>query len=303
MKAPSGEQFAISHQEQRATIVEVGGGVREYTSAERPVLDPYPLEEMCDGAHGAPLLPWPNRLADGRYRFDGVEHQLALSEPEKHNAIHGLLRWRLWQLAEREAGRVVMATRLLPLPGYPFALDLSIAYELDDDGLSVTTTALNIGDRPCPYAAGQHPYLSAGGGSIDECELQLPASTRIVTDAERQLPTGTEAVDGTSFDFRKPRRLGDQQLDFAFTDLLRGPAGLAVTRLSAPDGRCVELWVDGHHPVLEVFTGDSLAPQRRRRGLGLEPMTCAPNAFQSGDGLIRLAPGESLSTRWGVRLV
>ena len=66
---PSGQQFQIVHGDQRVTIVEVGGGIREYVAAERPVLDPYPLAEMCDGAHGAPLIPWPNRLADGRYSF------------------------------------------------------------------------------------------------------------------------------------------------------------------------------------------------------------------------------------------
>ena len=78
---PSGEQFEIRFGEHRATVVEVGGGVREYLVGDRPVLDPYPRDAICDGAHGAPLIPWPNRLADGRYSFDGVEHQLALTEP------------------------------------------------------------------------------------------------------------------------------------------------------------------------------------------------------------------------------
>jgi aldose 1-epimerase len=302
ISAPSGEQFELVRDEQRATIVEVGGGVREYTCAQRPVLDPYPLEAICDGAHGAPLIPWPNRLADGRYRFEGLDYQLALSEPEAHNAIHGLLRWRLWHALEREPERVVMATRLLPLPGYPFALDVRVAYELGADGLTVATSAVNIGARPCPFGAGQHPYLSPGSTSIDECELQLPVRTRILTDQQRHLPSGREPVEGTHFDFREPRRLGEQRLDAAFTDLLRGGDGLALTRLAAPDGSCVELWMDERYSFLEVFTGDTLAPARRRRGLALEPMTCAPNAFQSGEGLIRLQPGESLTARWGVRL-
>lgn len=80
--APSGDQFQIRHGDQRATIVEVGGGVREYLTGDRAVLESYPLEAICDGAHNTPLIPWPNRLADGRYRFDGVDHQVALTEPE-----------------------------------------------------------------------------------------------------------------------------------------------------------------------------------------------------------------------------
>jgi aldose 1-epimerase len=300
--APSGEQFEISAGEQRATIVEVGAGVREYEHAGRPVLHPYPLEAICDGAHGTPLIPWPNRLADGRYRFDGVDHQVALTEPDKHNAIHGFLRWRPWRALEHERSRVVMGTRLYPLSGYPFALELEIDYRLGEEGLSVTTTATNIGERTCPYATGQHPYLSPGSGLIDECTFELVAQTRILTDAERQLPTGTEAVAGTPFDFRAPRRLGDQRIDFAFTDLARDEHGRAAARLTGPDGRTAELWVDASYPVIEVYTADTLSAPRLRRGIGIEPMTCPPNAFQSGDGLIRLEPGESVSTRWGARL-
>jgi aldose 1-epimerase len=300
--APSGEQFEITCGEQRATIVEVGGGIREYAVAGRDVLDPYPLQEICDGAHGAPLIPWPNRLADGRYRFEGVDYQVALTEPAKHNAIHGFLRWRAWRTVERAPDRVVMGTRLYPLDGYPFALDVYVAYELSEAGLTVSTTAVNIGEQTCPYAAGQHPYLSPGGGLIDDCELEIPAGTRIVTDAERQLPTGKEPVQGTPFDFRVARRLGEERLDFAFTDLTRGEDGRAVTRLAAPDGRCAELWVDEHYPIVELYTGDTLAPARRRGGLGVEPMTCAPNAFQSGEGLTRLEPEQSLTTSWGARL-
>jgi aldose 1-epimerase len=299
---PSGEQFEIASGGQRAVIVEVGGGVREYAVDNRPVLEPYGLDEICDGAHGAPLIPWPNRLADGRYRFDGVEHQLSLSEPSTHNAIHGLLRWRPWRASEPEPNRVVMSTRLYPQPGYPFALDVSIAYELSDDGLAVTTTAANAGERACPYGAGQHPYISPGEGLIDDCMLELPARTRVLTDDRRQLPSGREPVQGGAFDFSSPRRLGDIRIDSAFTDLMRDAAGCAVTRLVRQDGSCVELWADEHHQFLELYTGDTLAPPRRRRGLAVEPMTCAPNAFQSGEGLVGLEPGQSFSARWGVRL-
>ncbi len=301
--APSGEQFAIAHGEQRATIVEVGAGVREYEAAGRAVLEPYPLEAICDGAHGAPLIPWPNRLADGRYSFDGSDHQVALSEPAKCNAIHGLLRWRPWRALEREPSRVTMGTHLYPMTGYPFALELRIDYQLDDDGLTVSTTATNIGERPCPYGAGQHPYLSPGSAVVDDCTLELPAQIRILTDEKRQLPVGEEPVEGTALDFRQPRLLGDLRVDDPFTGLSRGEDGRAVTRLAAPDGATVELWVDRSYAVIEVFSGDTLSPPRRRRGLAVEPMTCPPNAFQSGRDLLRIEPGASLTTCWGVRLV
>lgn len=300
--APSGQQFELVHGEQRATVVEVGGGVREYTVGERPVLDPYAREAICDGAHGAPLIPWPNRLRDGRYSFDGDDYQLALSEPATHNAIHGLLRWRSWQASEHEPDRVVMSTRLHPLTGYPFTLDVRIEYTLGAGGLAVRTSARNLGERTCPYGAGQHPYLSPGSASIDECTLQVPADTRILIDGQRSLPCGREPVAGTSYDLRRPRLLGEQRIDAPFTDLTRDDDGRATSRLSAPDGTQVEMWVDERYSFLEIYTGDGLSASRRRRGLAIEPMTCAPNAFQSGEGLLRLEPGEDLEASWGVRL-
>lgn len=299
---PSGEQFEIHAGDQAATIVEVGGGIRAFTVGGRDVLEPYPVDAASDGAHGSLLIPWPNRIADGRYRFDGIEHQLALSEPARQNAIHGLVRWRSWTCTTHEPDRVELGTRIHPMTGYPFLLDLRVVYSLDDAGLTVTTTATNAGDRACPYGVGQHPYLSPGAGSIDACRLQLDAATRHTTDEARQLPTGTEAVKGTAFDFRAPRRLGNQAIDHAFTDLARDDRGRAWVRLTGPDGRTAELWVDHLHPFIQLYTGDTLDPARRRTGLGAEPMTCPPNAFASGEHLVRLAPGGSHTTSWGAML-
>ena len=154
---PSGEQFEISSGAHRATIVEVGGGLREYEVDGRAVIEPYFADRMCDGAHGAPLIPWPNRLADGRYTFDGDEYQVPLTESEKRNAIHGFLLWRSWDAVEGDADRVGMSTRLYPLDGYPFTLDVRVDYQLGSEGLIVTTTVENVGDRDCPYGHGQHP--------------------------------------------------------------------------------------------------------------------------------------------------
>jgi aldose 1-epimerase len=300
---PSGRQFEISSGDQHATIVEVGGGVREYAVGGRDVLEPYRREDICDGGHGTVLAPWPNRLGDGRYSFEGIEHQLAISEPARHNAIHGLLRWRSWSALEHEPGRVLMGARLHPEPGYPFDVSATVEYRLGPDGLTVTTSARNLGAGSCPFGAGQHPYLSPGEGSIDACTLELPARTLIATDPERGLPSGRrEPVAGGPLDFLQARPVGAAAIDSPFTDLLRGADGRARTRLTAADGSCVELWVDEGYPVLELFTGDTLAPSRRRTALAVEPMTCPPDAFRSGEHLIVLPPGSSSSFAWGVAL-
>lgn len=299
--SPSGEQFEIAYGDQRAVIVEVGGGIRTYSVADRDVLEGYPDDEMCDGAHGAPLIPWPNRLADGRYRFDGIDYQVAITEPAKSNAIHGFLRWRSWRALERDSSEVVVGTVLRPLAGYPFALDVRISYRLDTDGLTVTTTARNIGSAAAPWACGAHPYLSPGAGLVDECDLEFTAGLRVET-GERQLPTGDVAIAGTDYDFSTKRRIGALAIDYAFRQLARDGDGRARVRLTGADGRCAQVWLDESYPLVEIYTGDTLKPHRRRRGLGVEPMTAPPNAFASGDGVLRLEPGATTRHQWGLQL-
>jgi aldose 1-epimerase len=300
--APSGEQFELIHGEQRATVVEVGGGIRAYTVGGREVLESYPVDAMCDGGHGAVLIPWPNRLADGAYTFDGVARQLPVDEVDKNNANHGLLRWRAWQCLDRRDDEVVLGIRLHPMPGYPFTLDVQVSYALGQDGLVVTTAATNVGATACPYACGHHPYLSPGPGLVDAAALTLDAATWIDTENPRRLPTGCAPVAGGPLDFRSGAPIAQAHIDVPFTDLARAPDGRATARLTGPDEGTVELWVDPGYPIIQIFTGDTLRPDRARRGLACEPMTAPPNALATGTGVIRLEPDQSVTTRWGARL-
>jgi aldose 1-epimerase len=291
----SGDQYWLEVDDQEACVVEVGGGLRAYTVDGVDVLDGYGVDEMAAGGRGQNLLPWPNRIADGRYAFAGEDLQLALTEPSRHNASHGLVRWANWTARANDGDRVVMGLSLHPQPGYPFTLDLEVEYRLGPGGLSVATTATNAGDRPCPYGAGSHPYLTVGTELVDDAVLLLPADTRLEADA-RGLPTGAVAVEGTPFDFREAKPIGDLVVDHAYTDLTGNEAVLA-----APDGqRRVTLWWDSAYRWVMLFTGDTLVPARRRRSLAIEPMTCAPNAFVTGDGLRVLEPEESWTAVWGI---
>ena len=162
MFSPSGEQFEIAFADQRVTVVEVGGGLRTYSVGTRDLIDGYGPGEMCPSGRGQVLMPWPNRLAGGAYEFGGRDLQLPVNEPATGSAIHGLVRWAAWSVAEREPHRVVVRHDLHPQPGYPFALAISIEYVLSADGLRVSTTATNVGGDPCPFGAGAHPYLRPG---------------------------------------------------------------------------------------------------------------------------------------------
>jgi aldose 1-epimerase len=300
---PSGVQYVIRHGEQQAVVVEVGGGVRSYAVAGRDVLDGYAEDAICDGARGQTLIPWPNRVRDGKWQWDGEEQQLPLTEPSQHNAIHGLVRWLSWDLVERADARVVLTCTCAPQPGYPWRLQITNDWSLDDRGLSVTTTVRNDSDATAPVAAGFHPYVTAGTTRIDDAVLTIPAGARLLTD-DQQIPVATEDVTGTPYDFRAPRRLADLQIDHAYTDVTRDPDGMARLRLEAPDGTGVAVWVDAAYPYLEIFTGDALPDaERRRRGLGVEPMSAPPNALATGTDLARVAPGEQWRGRWGIEPV
>jgi len=295
--APSGEQFEISSGPQRAVVVEVGGGLRTYTVEGLDVLDGYARDELARSGRGQVLAPWPNRIEDGSYEFDGGRYQLPLTEVPARNAIHGLVRWSAWRAAEHREDGVVMEHVVHPQPGYPFTLSLRVEYALSRTGLSVRTTARNLGRTGCPYGAGQHPYFTLGTSTVDSVELTLPAA-RVFDHDERGLPVGSHSVAGGDHDFRTGRVIGSAKLDHAFADLERDGDGLAHVSLGTADRR-VAFWVDAGYRYLMVFTGDPL-PDVARRSVAIEPMTCPPNAFRTGEALVRLDPGEAFSCAWGV---
>jgi galactose mutarotase-like enzyme len=299
VSGPSGEQFEIAFGDQRLTVVEVGGGLRSYSAGGRELLDGFGPDEPISSGRGTLLMPWPNRLEDGAYEFDGRPHQLPLTEPERRNAIHGLVRSEAWTVGEHDAHRVVMEHVLEPQPGYPFSLALSVEYALLEGGLGVRMTAINTGEEACPFGAGQHPYVTVGTPTVDSVILSAPGRTVLRVD-ERGLPVGRESVEGTERDFRRPRPIGATTLDHTFTDLKRGEYGRARVELRDPKSRAgLTLWVDEGYRYLQLFTGDPL-PDVQRRSLAVEPMTCPANAFRSGEDLIRLEPGDEFRAAWGI---
>lgn len=301
MIPPSGEQYELRCGDQQVVITEVGGGLRSYTVGERPVVDGYGVAQSCTGARGQTLIPWPNRIDGGRYRFNGMEHALALTEPGALNAIHGLTRWANWVPVEHSERHLRLTHTLHAQTGWPFVLTCELEYRIEHGGLSVRTSATNVGAAPCPYATGAHPYLTAGTERIDITLVQVPGAIYYPTD-ERGIPADREMVEGTRYDLRQPTELGDRTIDVAYTDLARDPHGRAWVRLTAPDGRSVTLWVSHAYPYLQIFTGDTLPePDRRRTGLAAEPMTAAPNAFRTGDGLVTLQPGDTHTGEWGIQ--
>lgn len=300
-RLPTGEQFTIRHGDRAAVVTEVGATLREFTVAAVPFVDGFAADAMA-GSRGAVLLPWPNRIAGGAYTFGGQRLQLPLTEPGKGNASHGLVFGAHWSVLARAPERVALAYLLHPQRGYPFLLAFEVAYSLSDAGLRVETTARNLGTTPAPFGAGNHPYFTVGTAFVDDALLHVPAATWYETD-DRSIPTARASVAGTAFDFRDARAIGPLHIDTGYTDLTPDADGWRRITLAHPGGgpRLTVVMNDAYR-YAQIFTGDTLPPETRRRGLAIEPMSCAANAFNSGDGLRTLAPGETWRGIWSVHI-
>jgi aldose 1-epimerase len=299
-----GEEHRIAHGRYTAVVTEVGGGLRLLRHDDRDLVVPYDEGEVRPSYRGALLAPWPNRVVDGRYTFDGVEHQLPLTEPERGHALHGLVVWQRFEPRKVTSAAVTLAHRIVPQAGYPFSVEVVVRYALDDDGLTTTVVARNTGEQRAPYGVGGHPYLVAGDGALDDWTLELPADRVMEVTPDRLVPVGLLPVAGTGLDFRQRRRIGSVEVDHAYTGLAPGRDGLVRARVRTGDGSGVECrWDPSALPWVQVHTADKPAPEPSRLGLALEPMSCAPDAFGSGLGLLVLEPGGVHDAQWTVAAV
>ncbi|EOC0417639.1 aldose-1-epimerase [Cronobacter malonaticus] len=275
----SGTTIVLTAGEWQATIVTVGAGLASLTRRQRHVVIPHPPEEMPLAHLGKVLIPWPNRITGGRFTFEGQTLTPAINDRVGNTAIHGLLAWHTWAIREQSPTHVVLSAFLPPTYGYPFMLTADVTYQLDEAaGLRVRISGSNAGDTPAPYGVGIHPYLTCNLHDISACEFTLPAAQILEIDAAQLHPAGDEGLN-----FRTPRRIADTHIDHTF----KAPSSARwEARLAHPT---MSVWLRAEAPWIQVYTGEKLG----RVGLAVEPMSCPPNAFNSGIDVVRLAPGET----------
>jgi aldose 1-epimerase len=272
-----------------------GAALRRLAVGSWELLDGYPAGGVAPGWRGAVLLPWPNRIRDGRWTWEGEELQLDVQSAAEPHAIHGLLSWQPWTVLRATDDAATLGTTIAPHPGYPFRLAAAVDHVLAPDRLTTTLRVRNDGDRRAPFGAGVHPYLSLGAtddGGIGDAELTLPVRTELVLDGG--MPTGERRpFDGAV------GRIGARALDTPLTDLVRDDDGWARVRVRGAAGQ-LEVAVDESWSWLQVYSGDALPPGQHRRSLAVEPMTCPPNALADGVDLVVLEPGETWTGSWSL---
>jgi aldose 1-epimerase len=300
VRPASGDQWEIAAGPYRAQIASVGATLRSLTMDGRDLVVPFAAGEVRPLYRGAVLAPWPTRVVDGRYTADGAVRQLPLTEPDRGHALHGLALWLDFRARTATDTKVVLAATVEPQAGYPHRLALEVCYEASAAlGLTWSVAAANVGAGAAPYGCGPHPYLVAGPGRLDEWSLTLPADMFAEVSGPRLLPGPVRAVDGLEFDFRAGRVLGAVEIDHAFGGV-RWDGGRARAEVRDPSGTGVLVEWDRACPWVQVHTADRPAPEPNRLGLAVEPMTCPPDAFNSGVDLVWLAPGATHQAAWRI---
>ncbi len=273
-----------------ATLASSGATLAALTYAGRDLIMPFdPSATIGRGWQGRALAPWPNRIADGRYAFDGVEAQVPRNEHATGAALHGLASWVCWE-TEATASEVTFALDLPAMIGYEYDVALTATYRLDPEhGLLAVFECVNQGDADAPAGLSAHPYLTAGA-PVDDCVFTLVAGQVLETDAA-MTPTRLVPTKGHALDFSEPGILGARKVDNAYTEL---PSRWVVT-LVGPEGTGARMTSDA--PWVQAFSSDG---ELGRVAMAVEPMTCGPNAFNDDPESVRLRPGERRVLRFAI---
>lgn len=307
----SGTQHALRAGDYEAVVASVGATLRSLTYRGRDLVVPFEADEVRPAHRGATLAPWPNRVVDGTYSFGGRDFQLPLTEPARSHALHGLATWLDFEAIDKGPDHVTLAAVIQPQTFYPWRLVITTTFSLGPDGLTQSVTAHNESEQPAPWGTGPHPYLVAGDGRVDGWTLELPAAQVLAVTPDRLIPTGLVAVDADDperFDFRSPRVIGAAEIDHAYSGLIRDADGYATVRVTDAAGSGVQMTWDATCPWVQVHTADKPDPAQSRLGLAVEPMTCAPDAFNASSydydaGLIEIEPAASVTASWRIAAI
>lgn len=283
-RTTSGTELVLTSGGYTARIVSVGAALASLQLDGHDLVVPHQASDLPRAWQGKTLLPWPNRITDATFVFAGERFDVPVNERETGAALHGLMGWVDWRIVHADSDSATLGAFVAPRYGYPWALESWVTYALHEDtGLSVTLTSTNVGAQAAPYGVSQHPFLSLDQRRVDGCELAVPASRVLEVDS-RMAPVALRDVEELGLDFGASRLLGSQSVDHAFTGL---PQEWTVTLRDPDSGAGVSMTSDA--PWLQVYSGEILD----RVGVAVEPMSCAPDAFNSGEGLVVLEPGAS----------
>ena len=295
----NGEQINIESEHYAAQIRTMGAGLNFLRFKGRDLVDPFIPTIKPENYRGDVLAPWPNRIEDGKYEVDGALYLIPINEPNRNNALHGLVNCCEWDVIEKTDNSVLLKATLKKSVSYPTDLDFSAKYSLSDQGLSITVSAQNTGKNRAPYGVSIHPYLIPTPNSrVDDWSLTMNSSEVLDVDEKRLLPIGLKKVEELDFDFRSSAIIGNRFIDHAFKVDKESERIITVV---AKNGDAVEMTFSSNCEWIQIHTADRNGGTDSRICLAVEPMTCPPNAFRNLDSNIWLVPGSSTSSTWKIK--
>src|SRR4051812_10944715 len=301
MRQPrSGRQYTLRHGDAVAEVASVGASLRSLAVGGRDLILPFGADEVRPLFRGSVLAPWPNRIAGGRWTYRGEEQQLAITEPSRGHALHGLAAWLDWNELDSTADSVTLGTTIIPQLGYPFQFDLTMRWSLEGSALVGRLPAVSAGSEDAPFGCSIHPYLVAPSGPMDEWSLHVPGTHELQVDDDL-IPTVLAPVP-EAHDFREPRPIGDAAIDHAFHGFDFADGVCAVSLLDQK-GDGVRVVFAPETPWVQVCTSDWPGRVGHRAGVAVEPMTCPPNAFATSPEMYLVAPGETTTAWWRLEAV
>ncbi|HZX53155.1 MAG TPA: aldose 1-epimerase family protein [Ilumatobacteraceae bacterium] len=296
----SGRQYTLRRGDLVAEVASIGASLRSLQVGNRDLVLSFNAEEIRPLFRGCVLAPWPNRIAGGRWTYGGQEHQLAITEPARGHALHGLVAWLDWNEIDSSADTVSLGTTIVPQQGYPYQFDLTMRWSLEEAALVGRLSAVNAGSEAAPFGCSIHPYLVAPGSDMNEWMLHVPATHELQVDDDL-IPTMLTAVP-EAHDFHEPRPIGSAAIDHA----LHGfdfTGGTSSVSLVDQQGDGVRVVFSAETPWVQVCTSDWPGRVGHRAGVAVEPMTCPPNAFATAPEMYLVAPGETSTASWRLEVV
>ena len=278
-------KIQIGQGELTATVNSLGSSLTSLAENNFNLIEPDTPTQLYPGSV---LAPWPNRIRDGRYQYHDLTYQLPLNEPQKGNALHGLVAYEPWEVIY-DSETEVQLQYLLDKPDiYPGKLSLNSFFKIENNQLQVKITAKNIGRKSAPYGISIHTYLVAGGiVKNNGLNLKIPADKYLAVDESRLLPIELRDVVNTKFDFQSGKAISDLFIDHAFKYSENQPRQVELLNPQG-DGAVIEF--DDQSNWIQVHTADRDGGEKSRVAVAVEPMSCPPDAFNSKVDLIELAP-------------
>ncbi len=287
-----------------AVIPEYGGHLLELNMIVNGqltnVLESYTTPESLiklDYYKSAFLLPYPNRLKDGVYQYNGKNYAFPVNDKDTNNSLHGFRNFLKMSveniIVEEDFASITLKNSYHGNnPSFPFSFDFKVTYEFNGyNNLSCEVQLYNPTNETIPISFGWHPYFQLGNTSVDELELQMPTVQQVLVD-DRMLPTGKLTTIST---YNSLTNLTNKNFDTCFKV---NKEDISEVSIHAPSlNTKLTYWQENNaFPYFQVF----IPP--KRKSIAIEPMTCNVNAFNSKEDLKELNGQERFTGKFGVRV-